>query len=187
MSVDVPTSEPSTLTAGDTWKWTKSVQDYPASDGWQLSYAFRGGMKLDLAWATEVTAHANGRDFTITVPATKTDKLPKGTYHWAAYATKAAERFEVDHGTLTVRPNLAVGTLEDGKTHAEKTLAVLEAKLEGRLASDLENYVIAGRSVSKIPVSELVKLRQQYRAEVWRERNPGRLGPTVEARFTAPL
>ena len=186
MPATIPTSEPRVLTAGDTWQWTKHVPNYSAAESWQLTYAFRGGQILDLLWTTHVTAHANGTDFSVTVPATATDDLPSGTYKWAAYVTKAGERHEVDNDVVTVRPNLAVTPVGGSQTHAEKTLAVIEAALEGRLTSDVQTYTILGRSVEKIPVTELRQLRSQYAAEVWRERHPGQLTIPVEVTFTAP-
>lgn len=50
-------------------------------------------------------------------------------------------------------------------THAETMLAKIEAVLEGRLDSDVESYTIAGRQITKIPVTELLALRDTYRAE----------------------
>ena len=42
MAADIPTKEPLTIRAGDTIEWTKSIDDYKASDGWTLKYSFRG-------------------------------------------------------------------------------------------------------------------------------------------------
>lgn len=50
-------------------------------------------------------------------------------------------------------------------THAETMLAKIEAVLEGRIDSDVESYSIAGRQITKIPVNELLVLRDKYRAE----------------------
>ena len=35
---DIPSTEPAVFTAGDTLKFTRSLADYPASEGWVLSY-----------------------------------------------------------------------------------------------------------------------------------------------------
>ena len=49
MAATIPTKEPLTIRAGDTIKWTKSLDDYIASDGWTLSYSFRGtGGMIDI-------------------------------------------------------------------------------------------------------------------------------------------
>ena len=42
MAADIPTKEPLTIRTGDTIEWTKSIDDYKASDGWTLNYSFRG-------------------------------------------------------------------------------------------------------------------------------------------------
>lgn len=42
----------------------------------------------------------------------------------------------------------------------------IESVLEGRASSDVESYSIAGRSITKIPISELLTLRAKYKAEV---------------------
>jgi len=54
-------------------------------------------------------------------------------------------------------------------THAQTMLAAIEAVLEGRITADIEQYSIAGRSITKIPIAELLKLRSYYKAEAVRE------------------
>ena len=59
MAADIPTKEPLTIRTGDTIKWTKSIDDYKASDGWSLSYSFRGtGGTID------ITSSADGGEVT---------------------------------------------------------------------------------------------------------------------------
>ena len=54
MAATVPTKEPLTIRAGDTIEWTKSIDDYKASDGWTLSYSFRGtGGTIDITNSAE--------------------------------------------------------------------------------------------------------------------------------------
>ena len=50
-------------------------------------------------------------------------------------------------------------------THVETMLANIEAVLEGRITSDVESYTIAGRQITKIPITELLTMRDKYRAE----------------------
>jgi hypothetical protein len=42
LTATVPTDIPATLIAGDTWQWTKYVNDYSAADGWVLTYYLSG-------------------------------------------------------------------------------------------------------------------------------------------------
>jgi hypothetical protein len=182
----IPTAEPEQAIAGDTLQWDKQVADYSAADGWQLSYTFQGTEKIDLAWGTEVVAHPNGRDFRVTVLPAKTAAATPGTFKWQAYVTKGSERHTVDAGVLVLLANFATATAGSQRTHAEKTLSVIKAAIEGRITSDIENYQIHGRAVSKIPVEQLVKLRGIYEAMVYRERHPGLLMTPVEVVFTNP-
>lgn len=47
-------------------------------------------------------------------------------------------------------------------THAETMLQAIEAVLEGRITADIEQYTIAGRSITKIPIEQLIKLHSHY-------------------------
>lgn len=54
-------------------------------------------------------------------------------------------------------------------SHAKTMLDAIEAVLEGRITSDIEQYLIDGRQITKIPISELKTLRDEYRAEYKKE------------------
>ena len=51
-------------------------------------------------------------------------------------------------------------------SHASDMLSKIEAVLEGRIDADVESYQIAGRQITKIPIPELIKMRQYYKSEV---------------------
>jgi hypothetical protein len=176
----IPSIEPEVARAGDTWKWSKSFASYPVSEGWALSYSFRGASVLLDA---DVTIQANVVDWSVSVAANKTAPLIPGTYRWAAFVTKAGERYTADEGVLVVERNLSTAAAGDALSHAEKTLAIVEAALAGRLTADIEEYLINGKQVRKIGVPELKKLRKQYRNEVWRQRNGNKLGPQHQLTF----
>lgn len=184
MAPTVPTIEPETATAGDTWLWTYADGAYQLSEGWTLSYALAGASVLD--WDSSWVA-ASGNVSTITVPATTTADLTPGSYEfsriWTGSGTYAGRVHSVVLSRLTILPNPQTRAAGEGQTHAERTLAVLEAALEGRLTDDIESYQIGGRAVSKIPVAELMTLRAKYRLEVWRGRHPGQAYPTAAVRF----
>jgi hypothetical protein len=79
-----------------------------------------------------------------------------------------------------------------GGTHATRTLAIIEAALEGRLPRGLETYVIDGQSIAKIPLETLHRMRSYYADEVFNEYaqdriNRGLSNPrNVFARFRRP-
>lgn len=163
MAADIPTTEPAVLNVGDTWKWTKTLANYPASD-WTLTYTFKssaGGFTFD--------ASADGDAYSITVAKDATAGYSAGFYSWVASVTDGSERYIVDSGTCTLNPDYLAGTATaayDGRTHARKVLDAIEAVIEGRATVDQQEYEIAGRRLKRMAIAELLKLRQHYKAEV---------------------
>lgn len=160
---DIPTTEPLELRAGDTWQWTRSLADYPASAGWSLAYVF-----INAAAKISISASASGDDHAVTVAAATTANYAAGNYDWIARASKSGQVFTVGAGRITILPSLAASTA-DLRTHARKVLEAIEAVLEGRASQDVLEYQIAGRSLKRIPLADLLTLRDRYRAEVARE------------------
>lgn len=159
---DIPTTEPAALRAGDTWKWTRSLADYPASS-WTLKYRFKSA-----AGGFEVTAAADGADHAVTVAAATTAAYTAGRYTWIAWVESGAEKYTIGTGAVDVEPDyrsgLASAALDD-RTHARKMLDAIEAWLEARDPGVAE-YEIAGRRMKYIPTAELVKMRSRYQSEV---------------------
>lgn len=156
-----PQIEPTAVRAGDTIAWTRSLSDYPASAGWVLSYRL-----INATGKIDITATAAGSDHAVAVTAATSAGWTAGAYSWISYVTKAAERFTIGEGSITVQPNLAAQAGGfDTRTHAAKVLASIEAWLESKDPAVAE-YEIAGRRMKYIPVAELLKMRDAYRLEV---------------------
>lgn len=183
--MDVATIEPSTITAGDTVSWKKTLPDYPATAGWALTYAIKGPTAI-----AAITAAASGDDHLISITAAATTAWAAGDYWWTGYVTKGSERHQVASGTLKVRPNLAtVSSTYDGRSHVKKTLDALEAVIEGRASKDQMAYTIQGRSLSRIPPAELLTWRDKYLREHQAEQQAERVskglgnGRNIRVRF----
>jgi hypothetical protein len=170
----VPSSEPNSIFAGDTVRFSKTISDYPATDGWALTYSFRGPSLL-----ADVAATPSGSGYLVTIAASLTQVLSAGTYQWAARVTKAGETYTVARGVLAVVQVEGLISV----THNEKMLAAINAALEGRVVADMQSYTIGGRMVTKIPFKELLAIKGTYEAKVWRDRNPGSLGVPVAFGF----
>lgn len=163
MAVDIPDTEPTTLRAGDTWKWKKSLPDYPASS-WNLKYRFKSPTA-----GFEITADESGDEYSVTVAAATTAAYSSGTYSWIAWVEGGtSEKYTVDTGVTVVNPDYRTGTATaalDDRSHARKTLAAIESWIESR-DQGVAKYAIAGREMQYIPVADLIKLRQTYKSEV---------------------
>ena len=121
-----------------------------------------------------INASADGDAFTI--EETSTSGNAAGEYKWFAYVTRTSDskRVTIVEGTIQVREDPG-GASVDRRTHAEKALGAIEAVLENRASKDDLSYSIGDRQLSRIPVGDLLKLRDYYRAEVARERNRERM------------
>lgn len=157
-----PTTEPDAVVAGDTAKWLRSLDEYPANESWVLAYTLVSG-----ANRYTFNASASGADHLVNVPAATTTSWVPGTYTWRAQVSKAGEVFTVGSGSITVRPSFATAT--DGRSHARRTLEAIEAVIEGRATSEVSYYMIGGRQLRYIEPAQLLALRDRYRAEVARE------------------
>lgn len=177
MTASIPSIEPARIVAGDSVSWTRSVPDYPATDGWTLRYRLiNADQKYDVA------AAASGADYLVTVAAAVTAGWAAGDYSWQAYVDGvSSERHTVAEGSITIQPDLAAQAAGyDARTHAQKTLAAIEAWLLNHDAA-VASYQIAGRSMAYIPTPELLRLRDKLRAEVRAELAAERVARGLDA------
>lgn len=161
-------SVPLTVAAGTTVSYRRVIPNLP-KEGWSYLLAF------SIPGFAPQVAEVDGDGFKLTIPATMTASWPAGTYTYSERVTDGVNVQEVGRGSILVTPDVASLT-DDGRSHAQRALAAIEAALEGRFIDGIQNYSIAGRAVSKIPLKELYELRDKYRLQVFMERNRGRFG-----------
>ena len=165
-STNYPDEEPEEVSAGDRWAWKRSdLTEYGA--GYTLSYEltiYAGAAPITL------TATLSGSEYLIEVGQSTTAGYADGDYQWVALITRDSdsERVEIARGVMTVNPDPATSSA-DPRTTARKTLDAIEAVIEGRASKDQESYSIAGRSLTRMSVEDLLSLRDSYRVEVRRE------------------
>jgi hypothetical protein len=114
--------------------------------------------------------------------------IPNGAAVNETHAAAGAGPAEVhdlrgDELVINIEPNVSIAAAGAFATFEEQQLAVIEAVLAGRITSGIESYQIAGRSVTKIPIPDLMKMRGMLRAAVWRQDNPGKLGVPYKVEF----
>lgn len=160
MSAPTLTTEPAVLRAGDTADWLLTLPDYPAGAGWVASYVL-----ISAASRIDIDSTAEGDRHRIHVAPATTAAWAAGAYALRLRVTNGTDAHAVRTGNIEVEANLADMVAFDARTHAQKTLAALEAWIEGRDLAVAE-YEIAGRRMKYIPIAELLKLRDQYRREV---------------------
>lgn len=195
--MSTPTTEPTSVRAGDSWAWRREdLSDYPA-DEWNLTYAFKNA-----AGGFEVDATADGLAFAVAVAGDDTEDYAAGRYTWAARVENIADatiRHTVDQGEIDVLPNLFTATPTtalDARTFARKMLDQVEAALlavmtQKASGAGVKAYTIAGRSMqyadADTEIASLERQRDRWRLAVAREEQaegkPNNLGRNQYVRF----
>lgn len=158
-------TEPTELTAGDSAHWFRVLPDYPAGT-WTITYYLVGGPTQ-----TSFTSSASGTDHEITLTAAVTGEWQPGAYRLVGLASDGTNRHRIHDGPLTVLQDPAKMIAgQDLRTHAQRTLALIESVIEGRATDDILNSSIEGTTISRLAPTELLALRDRYRAEVRTEK-----------------
>jgi hypothetical protein len=166
MTATVPTTEPTSARAGDTWKWRREdLADYPAPT-WVLTYYFRNATaKFAIAAAADGVNHA------VSVAMATTSAYTVGDYDWVALAESASERVQVDAGRLRVLHNFETDAVYDARSFARTMLDAVEAALTSKATAsqlDIVKAALADRSMEYNPAT-LMALRSRLLTEVRRE------------------
>jgi len=169
-AASAPEGEPSEIVVGDFIQWKRSdlVTDYP-TDAYTATYVARitGGGNTEV----QVTGTAYNGSYLFTVDSETSADFVAGYYHWQLEILRNSdsERVVVDRGAFTAIVDLDIGGA-DPRTHAEIMLTKIESLLEGKADSDVSNYSIQGRSLTKFGLDELLQWRDYYNAEVTKQK-----------------
>lgn len=169
-----------TIIAGDTLELSLSYTGYTASE-WSIWVALRGNAAaIDIKdGETGVTVAVVNGKYEITVTPAATELYTPGAYSYVVYLYKTevdgeetviVDRKTVDTGAITILADYgAMTSASDARSHVKKVLDAIEAVIEKRASKEQQSYSIAGRSLSRIPLDELLKLRDRYRSEYQQE------------------
>ncbi len=144
---DIPTTEPLSFHAGDTVKWKKSHDDYPATS-WTLKYFF-----VILTDQKIITASPDGTDFLITITAVASAGYVVGRYSYQARVENVGgDKTTVGEGTIKVKPNLeAASSGADYRSHVKAVLDALEATILGKASSDQLSFSMPADCCQNFP------------------------------------
>jgi hypothetical protein len=177
---------PFEITAGDSVTWDKSFSNYPADDGWVISYALVKG-------DNQITFNggASGAVHRVALGATDTNGWDAGVYSYQVKLTKGDDKVTVESGTVTIVADYSAATAGlDARTHFFKMRDALRALSEGKATDDQLSLSINNRSISKMAPSEVLEWLNHYEALCMNEMRKERArrgkstGQIVKARFT---
>jgi hypothetical protein len=139
-----------------------------------LSYARRGAGKIDL------TEAASGDQHQITVTAATSAGYTAGFYTWQAYVAKGAERYQIDSGTIELKPNLAAvtATTYEWRSEARIIYDQLVAAYKSYTGSrgGVQEYTIGTRRMVFRSAAEIIKEIEYWKAQVDAEARAQGLG-----------
>lgn len=187
-----PEGEPREVVVGDFLQWKRSdvAIDYPTSSGYTAEYVARitggGSNEIKLPQA----AGSTDDYYLFQVSSDTSSSFVPGLYHWQLEITQTSSgnRVVVDTGDFDAIPDMD-SNQADPRNHAEIMVDKIESLLSGKADSDVAEYTIAGRSLTKLSFSELLQARDYYKKEVARLRNNElakkgrRNGSTIQVRF----
>jgi hypothetical protein len=190
MSTTIPTTEPASARAGDTWRWQRTLSDYPAST-WTLSYTL-----FNAAGKVSIAATADGDDHLVSVAPATSAAYTAGRYDWVSHVSDGTDRHQVGAGSINVLPDLSAVSSYDGRSHARKMLDAIDALLEGRATTDQLDLIAAanvgsnsGDQSMQMRPELLLKMRDRYVAILNQEEQAAaiargeNLGRMVQVRF----
>jgi len=165
-----PEGEPLELVVGDYIQWKRSdlASDYP-NDEYTATYIARitGGGASEI----QIAGTAYNSSYLFTVDSATSADFIAGLYHWQLEIVRNSDsnRIVVDRNHFDVLVDLDNNNA-DPRTHAEIMLTKIETLLQGKADSDVANYAIQGRSLTKFSIAELLEWRDYYREEVGQQK-----------------
>ncbi len=157
---------PTAITAGDALSWRLSLPDFPASDGWSISYALVKGDRL-----ITFESAADDDDHLFSLSSADTVAYDPGEYVFQQYAKKDGDRYTRAMGRVQIVADFAAASEGyDGRTPAERTLALLMETYDKVAAKALASKSAGGVATSDKELTELREQIDKQRALVARER-----------------
>ena len=177
-----PSEVPELLQKGDFWAWKKTnlSADYPLSE-YSLKYKF---YLIDGSTASNFTLDATESDGEYLISTSSTTSQTAGDYRWEEIVVRTSDSAEkiLSNGFSTVFDNAV-------RSYAKTILDAIEAVISNRATMDQQSMSIAGRSLSRMSVDELMTFRNQFKQEYLQEvkaarnKNGQASGNTIKVRF----
>ena len=180
-SANYPSEVPDALQKGDYWAWKRTglTNDYPFAT-YSLKYKF---YHVSGTTASNFTITANETNDEFVFTSSSTSSHAAGDYRWTAIVFKAdGTEGIIGEGFTTVVDNAI-------RSHSKIVLDSIEAVIEGRANMDQSSMSIAGRSLSRMSIDELLTFRDRYKAEWLKEvkltriKNGDASGNTIRVQF----
>jgi len=174
----VLTEIPSKITAGTSVSWLSVLGDYPASEGWTLTYTL-----ISTSAQISFASSADGDSHLIEIPYTTTQAWGAGEYAWQGHVSNGTERYQVDSGLVEIVVDYATETTgADTRTWLDKAIDALEAAIEGRAnKTQLVQSLPNGLQIQHMKLSEQIDALNELKR--MKAAASGKWRRTISSRF----
>jgi len=167
---------PASIRAGSTVKWRESSQVAPFGDALQSTDSWAMKFYLRTNTASEghtATGSTYGTGWQVEISASDSSAFDAGDWFWNCEVSKGSEKYIVGSGALEVLQALAYtgtpGALQ-GKSQIEQDLDAIQAAIRTLVSGGVvKEYSIAGRSLKKYDLSDLMTLESRLKYQLKRE------------------
>lgn len=170
-SASYPVGVPARLNAGDRWAWQVGGST-AAYTGGDFTLAYRFNLLSEDGELHEIAVDEVSGAFVVEFSSTDSKAIQPGEYFWQLVAVRDSDSEEVtlESGHVVIRPSLAQGP-SDTRSHTYKVLRAIQACIEGTADKDQQSYTIAGRSLSRRSIPELLELEALYSSRWEKEKD----------------
>lgn len=161
-------SRPLEIISGDTYEYTVSSSDYPASDGWTLKVTYTNAE--DFKQVDAATAE-DGESYTVTLNSIDTGVLRAGVYNVVEAVQKGSgetlERHTLYSYQVTVTPNVSSAVSPvDTRSVAKQMLDLVNASLIASAGREMVSISTDGRMTQLRTWDEMYRMRARLMREV---------------------
>lgn len=171
MAPPIPLIEPESARIGDTWQWQKVLNDYPANQGWTLTYYFRKG---DAQFSIACTVATDGVSFLAYVAPATTAAYRPGRYQWQARVANGTDSYVVLEGEIVAQPDPAATGGQDPRSEARRIIVDLKAAMRRR-AGGRVHVMIDGQAVQFDTQADLIRALTYWNGVLEEEINKYRI------------
>lgn len=159
-----PSPLPCEIRAGDSARWSRTLEGHSPADGWTLAYTLVSQTSM-----FSISASASGDGFEVELTSSDTAGWPPGRYTLVEYATRSAERATTGNWPIRVLPDLAGATAGvDTRSPARRIVDNIDAWMQSKNIAAGE-VQLGDRRIRQYALAELLELRDYYAAQAARD------------------
>ena len=157
----IKTKEPVEFYVGDSITWLKTLEDYPASQGWTLKYTF-----INAKNKITVKSTASSDKHLIDITSETSNKYVHGFYRWQSYVEKVTEsgleRHTIGTGEVSLKPSFEQEPTFESRSKAQVIFEAVDATLAGQASKTQLKLKVGDKEIQYFSHTELINLREYY-------------------------